>query len=171
MKKQFLISFLLLFTVALTHAQEAKHAQPDSIIKIIPLEGRHDGYLYTIGGKLYTRQEVVNQLLSYTPSATEFNAGKKDLTWAYVSFTASGLAGIGSVIAFAHDNKLNGSYSYFQGSGFNTSIGTYYPQHNKTAAYVLTGASVGLLVTAIIEAANGSKHVNNALSLYNMRFE
>jgi hypothetical protein len=178
MKKQFLISFFLLFTVELTHAQEAKHAQPDSVIKIIPLEGRHDGYLYTIGGKLYTRQEVVNRLLSYSPSATEFNAGKKDLTWCYVSFTASGLAGLGAVLAFAHDNKLNGSYSYFTGSSPNpvgpstpTGIATYYPHHDKTAAYVLTGASVGLLVTAIIEAANGSKHVNNSLSIYNMRFE
>jgi hypothetical protein len=178
MKKQLLVLFLLLFTSALSYAQEAKQAQPDSVIKIIPVEGRHDGYVYTVGGRLYTRQEVINRLLSYTPSATELNAGKKDLTWGYASFAGSGLAGIGALLAFAHDNKLNGSYSYFTGSSPNpvgqptaTGIATYYPHHDKTAAYVLTGASVVLLTTAIIEAVSGSKHVNKALSLYNMRFE
>jgi hypothetical protein len=170
MKKQSLILLALLFTSVITHAQ-VRQAQPDSVIKIIPLEGRHDGYLYTIGGKLYTRQEVIARLMSYTPSATELNIAKKELTWGYVTFAGSGLAGIGTVLAFAHDNKLNGSYSYFTGSGFNTSVATYYPNHNKTAAYVLTGVSVGLLTTAIIEVINGSKHVNNSLSIYNMRFE
>lgn len=171
MKKQSLILFILLFAATVSHAQVAKQAQPDSVIRIIPLEGRHDGYLYTIGGKLYTRQEVLSRLLSYQPSATELLIGKKALTWGYVSFAGFGLAAGGAVIAFAHDNKLNGAYPYITGSGFNSSIQTYYPHHNKTAAYVLTGVSVGLLTTAIIEAIHGSKHVNKSLSLYNMRFE
>ncbi len=171
MKKQSLILFLLLFSTVLSHAQQVKQAQPDSIIKIIPLEGRHNGYLYTIGGRLYTRQEVVARLLSYTPSAAEYHMAKSDLTWGYVSFGAFGLAMSGAVISFAHDSKLNGAYSYTIGSGFNETIGTYYPHHNKTGAYVLTGASVALLTTAIIEAVNGSKHVSKALYLYNFRFE
>jgi hypothetical protein len=171
MKKQSLILFILLFASVLCHAQETKRAQPDSIIKIIPLEGRHDGYLYTIGGKLYTRQEVVYRLLSYAPSATEFNKAKNDLTWAYVSFIGGGLSAGGAILAFAHDNKLNGSSSAITGSGTNATITTYYVHHDKTAAYVLTGASVALLTTAIIEAVNGSAHVNKALSLYNFQFE
>ena len=172
MKKQLLILFLLLFVAVVSRAQEVKQAQPDSVIKIIPLGGRHDGYLYTIGGKLYTRQEVVNRLLSYTPSATEFNAAKKDLTWGYVSFTGFGLAGLGTVIAFAHDSKLPTSTFVQEGQGYNSpTLVTTYPHTNKTGAYILTGVSVGLLTTAIIEVVNGSKHANKALYLYNFRFE
>jgi hypothetical protein len=171
MKKQSLILFVLLFSAVSSYAQEVKQAQPDSIIKIIPIEGRHDGFLYTIGGKLYTRQEVVNRLSSYQPSATELLVGKRALTWGYVSFAGFGLSAGGALLAFAHDSKLNGAYSYITGSGSNTSIQTYYPHHNKTAAYVLTGISVGLLATAIIEIVNGSKHVNKSLSLFNTRFE
>ncbi|MGN6178604.1 MAG: hypothetical protein ACTHNW_05455 [Mucilaginibacter sp.] len=171
MKKQLLTLFSLLISATFSYAQEVKHAQPDSVIKIIPLEGRHDGYLYTIGGKLYTRQEVTNKLLSYKSSATELLIGKRELTWGYVSFAGSGLAAGGALLAFAHDNKLNGSYSYITGSGANSFIQTYYPHHNKTAAYVFTGVSAALLTTGIIEIINGSKHVNKSLSLFNMRFE
>jgi len=171
MKKKSLILFILLLVAVISHAQEVKQAQSDSVIKIIPIEGRHDRCLYTIGGKLYTRQEVVDRLLSYQPSATELLMGKRELTWGYVSFAGAGLAAGGALLAFAHDNKLNGSYSYITGSGSNSSIQTYYPHHNKTAAYVLTGVSAGLLTTAIIEMVNGSKHVNKSLSLFNMRFE
>ncbi len=166
MKKQLLILFLLAFSSLAVHAQYAKTPQPDSVIKIIPIgEGKYQGYAYTIGGKLYTRQDVAIRLLSYAPSASEYNLAKSNITWGFVLFAGSGLAGIGAIAEFAHDNKLNGSTLNPDGNGF------IYQQHNKTGAYVLTGVAVGLLTTAIITLVSGSKHGKKSLGLYNQRFQ
>jgi hypothetical protein len=166
MKKQLLILFLLAFSSLAGHAQYAKTLQPDSVIKIIPIgEGRYTGYAYTIGGKLYTREDVAMRLLNYAPSASEYNLAKSNITWGFVCLTGSGLAGIGAIAEFAHDNKLNGSSINPDGNGF------IYQQHNKTGAYILTGAAVGLLTAAIITWVSGSKHGKKALWLYNQRFQ
>jgi hypothetical protein len=166
MKKQLLILFLLAFSSLAGHAQYAKTPQPDSVIKIIPIgEGKYTGYAYTIGGKLYTRQDVVLRLLNYAPSASEYNLAKNNVTWGFVLFTVGGLAGIGAIFEFAHDNKMNGATFNPDGNGF------IYQQHNKTGAYILTGAAVGLLTAGIITVVSGSKHGKKALWLYNQRFQ
>src|SRR6201996_3159298 len=109
MKKLILIASLLLCSSSLIKAQDVKKSQPDSLIKIIPFgEGRHTGYLYTIGGKLQTREDVLIRLMRYSPSAIEVSKAKTDATWAYVSYGGSGLSLIAATIEYATHNKHTG---------------------------------------------------------------
>jgi len=162
MKKPLLLLFFLSCIASFCLGQEIKKSQPDSLIKIIP-DGRH--VLFTVGGRLQSPYDIKMRLLSYTPSANEYHAAKTNLIWGFALSGGSGLASIGAVAAFAHDNKLNGVTFNSSGTGF------VYQQHNKTGAYILTGAAVGLLTAAIITFVNGSKHAKKAIWLYNLRFQ
>src|ERR1700733_600036 len=104
MKTLIILTILLVGTSSLLSAQDTvKHkAQPDSIIKVIPFDaGRNTGYLYTIGGKLQTREDVAIRLLAYTPSAMEYHAAKNNATWAYASFAGTAITGVAATIDFA----------------------------------------------------------------------
>src|SRR5580692_10543406 len=101
MKSPIVITLLLLFSALLVKAQNnpKSNPQPDSLIKVIPVgEGRHSSYLYTIGGKLQTREDVVIRLMAYAPSAEEYHAFKNNATWAYVSFGGTAITGLAAAI-------------------------------------------------------------------------
>jgi hypothetical protein len=143
-------------------------AQPDSIIKIVPLaDGRHVVSAYTIGGKLQTREDVLIRLMRYAPSATEVSKAKTDLTWSYVSYGGFGLSTIAATIIYATHNKHSG-----ESVGFVDGQPEFiYQKHSLTGAYVLTGLAVGFLTSAITNFVNGARHGNNALTLYNQQYE
>ncbi|ASU32711.1 hypothetical protein [Mucilaginibacter xinganensis] len=170
MKKLILITVLLLSASLFTRAQDTTRskAQPDSIIKVIPFgEGTHTAHLYTIGGKLQTPEDVKMRLLSYAPSAAEYNLAKSNITWGYISFTGFVASGTGAAIAFAKTSKFAGETTALV-NGQPTFI---YQHHNKTAAYILTGVATAFLTTAIIKLVHSGRHGNRALKLYNQRFE
>jgi hypothetical protein len=164
MKTKLSLLFLLAFTCSVGFSQQIRKSQPDSIIKIVPdIEGRH--FFYTVGGRLLSPEDLRMRLLSYDPSAVEYRAAKTNLIWGFTLSSASGIAGIASVAAFASDNRLNGSTLNPNGTGF------IYAQHSQTGAYILTGAAVGLLTAAIITFVKGSRHLKKSFWLYNMRFQ
>lgn len=171
MKKQLILIALLLMSASLASlAQEIKksQAQPDSIIKIIPFgEGSRQSEIYTIGGKMQTREDVTIRLLAYAPSAAEYHKAKNNITWGYISFGGFAASGIGAVIEFVHNNKRAG-----ETTGIVNGTPTFiYQHHNLTGAYILTGVATGFLVSAIVNFTKASKHSKKALKLYNMRFE
>src|ERR1700733_10942865 len=101
MKKPLIITLLLISSTLLLKAQDniKTTAQPDSIIKLIPVgEGRHSSYLYTIGGKLQTREDVAIRLMAYAPSAVEDHAALNNITWTYVSFSGFAVTGLAAAI-------------------------------------------------------------------------
>jgi hypothetical protein len=170
MKPLAFIAILSLFFSLTIHAQEnlPAHPQPDSIIKIIPFgEGRHSGFLYTIGGRLVPFEDVKLRLISYAPSADEYYRTKTNLTWGIISFSASGLSMIAAVIEFANNNKHAGETTGF----VNGQPAFIYQQHNLAGAYIFTGLATGFLTAAIITLVNAKKHGRKALRLYNKRFE
>jgi hypothetical protein len=179
MKKSLLILFMLAWGAAFSYAQAIKKAQPDSLIKIIPIElGEYDltndyndyndvGMLYTIGGKLVTKVDVVYRLLNYAPSAVEYNAYKKDIICGYVLYGSAFAAAAGSTFEFVSRSKI--------ATGTLTSINgqpafAYSPQ-NKTGAYILAGVAVATLVAGIITLTHGRRHRDKSVWLYNLRFE
>jgi hypothetical protein len=170
MKKPFIITFLLLLSSLLIKAQDNQHPQSksDSIIKIIPFgEGKHTSYLYTIGGKLQTREDVLIRLMRYQPSSVEISKAKNDATWGYVSFAGAGVSGIVATILYATHNSHVGETAGF----VNGEPGFIYQHHSLTGAYVMTGVAVGFLTSAIINLVNSGKHTNKALKLYNSQYE
>jgi hypothetical protein len=170
MKTPIIITLLLLALSSFVKAQtsQSSHAQPDSIIKLIPYgEGRQAGYLYTIGGKLQTPQDVQIKLLAYAPSAQEYHQAKNDITWSYVSSTGFLLSSIAAVFEFAHNNKMAGETTALV-NGQPTFI---YQHHSLTGAYVLTGLATAFLTSAIINFVHAAKHSDNAIKAYNHRFE
>src|ERR1700744_2939883 len=103
MKTKFLLTALLLVAALLVKGQQTvkSPAQPDSIIKLIPIQTANNTiYAYTIGGKLVTREDVAVRLKAYAPSAVFYDQFKNNQTWSYVSVGVSGVASIASVIAF-----------------------------------------------------------------------
>lgn len=170
MKKLITITILLLSASLLTKAQDSTKikAQPDSIIKIIPFgEGKYTSYLYTIGGKLQTPEDVKIRLLSYAPSAAEFSIAKNNATWGYFSLGGFGASSLAAVIVFATHNKHAGETTGM----VNGEPAFIYQHHSLTGAYILTGAATAFLTSAIINLAKAGKHSKNALRLYNQRFE
>jgi len=166
MKKLLFIVFIMASALSFVHAQEVRKSQPDSLIKPIPFGyGSHAGYLFTVGGKLQTPDEIKVRLLSYAPSAVEFSKAKKDATWGFIFTGGAGAAGIGAVIAFSHANKLNGVTFNSSGTGF------IYQDHSKTGAYVLTGAAIGFLTASITTWINGAIHAHRSISLYNQQYQ
>ncbi len=80
MKKPIIITLFLLLSTLILRAQDSipsHHAQPDSVIKIVPFDvGSHTSYLYTIGGKIQTPEHVQIRILAYAPSAYEYHQAK-----------------------------------------------------------------------------------------------
>lgn len=170
MKKPVIIAILLLLSSFLVKAQDnLKHvAQPDSIIKVIPVgDGRYDGYLYTIGGKLQTREDVTMKLLAYAPSADEYHKAKASATWAYVSAGGLMISGFAAGIEFGKNNKYAGETTGF----VNGQPQFIYQHHSLTGAYVFTGMATAFLISGIINFSNAGRHINNALKKYNLRFK
>lgn len=168
MKSFIITTFLLLASSSFIKAQDIKRAQPDSIIKVIPVgEGRHSGYLYTIDGKLQTREDVLVRLLRYAPSANEVSKSKSNLTWTYVSFGGTAVSGLIATIEYAKNNKNAGATSAI----VNGQATIIYQHHNLTSAYILTGAATGFLTSAIINMVHAGKHSNKALKLYNQQYQ
>jgi len=169
MKNSIITAILLLLSSVLVKAQDPgkTHAQPDSIIKVIPFgEGRHTGYLYTIGGQLQTREDVAFRLMAYAPSAAEYHAAIHNITWTYVSFAGSAIASAAAFIEYNQNNKLAGATTGF----VNGQPAVIYQQHSLTGAYVLTGVATACLVSAFINLARAGFHFNSALRVYNERF-
>jgi hypothetical protein len=170
MKTLIVITVSLLFTSILVKAQDTTkfRAQPDSVIKLIPFgEGRHTSFLYTIGGRLQTPDDIKIRLLSYEPSAREYSQARNNLTWGYVTGGGFAVAQLAAVVEFATHNKHAGETTGF----VNGQPEFIYQHHSLAGAYVLTGIATGLLTAAIINWAKAGKHANRALKLYNQRFE
>jgi len=170
MKKSFIMIIGILFSCLMLKAQDTirRKAQPDSLIKIIPVsEGRHDGFLYTVNGQLQSPADIKMKLLSYQPSSIEYRAAKNNFQWALISlggFTASGIV---AFIEFKNSDKYNGATTAF----VNGQPEFVYQHHDRTAAYVLTGVAVGFLVAEIVTFVKAAKHGRKAIKLYNQRFE
>jgi len=168
MKNLIFIAVLLLLSTMAAKAQDVKKAQPDSLIKIIPVgEGRYSSYLYTIGGKLQTREDVAIRLMAYAPSAVEYHAAKNNITWTYVSTGGFAIAGLAAAIEFAKNNKNAGATSGF----VNGQATIIYQHHSLTGAYVFTGIATAFLTSSIVHFTKAAFHANKAIKLYNQRFE
>jgi len=170
MKKLFILTILLTGSSFLLKAQDnLKHkAQPDSIIKIIPFgEGRQADYLYTIGGKLETREDVAIRLLAYTPSAMEYHAAKNNAAWVYVSFAGTAITGLAAGIEYGKNNKMAGETTGF----VNGQPAIIYQHHSLTGAYVLTGAATAFLASSFINLVRAGFHINRAIILYNQQYQ
>jgi hypothetical protein len=170
MKKLIMFTILLTGTSLLLKAQDnpTRKAKPDSIIKIIPFgEGRQADYLYTIGGKLGTREDVAIRLLAYTPSAMEYHAARNNVTWVYVSFAGSAITGLAAGLEYAKNNKMAGETTGF----VNGQPAFIYQHHSLTGAYVLTGAATGFLFSSFFNLFRAGFHFNKAIQLYNQQYQ
>jgi hypothetical protein len=176
MKKHFVLLLSVFFLsqliqaqdTASAHLQPSSHPQPDSVIKMIPTgEGRHIDYLYTIGGKLVSPDDVTLRLLSYQPSANEYSQAKNNLIWGWVSFGGFAASSIAATIEYAENNKHAGETTGF----VNGQPAFIYQHHSLTGAYIFTGAAVGFLTTSIITLVSARHHAKQALKVYNHRFE
>lgn len=170
MKKPVIITLLLVLSSLLTKAQDTTkfRAQPDSVIKVVPVEvGRHIAYLYSIGGKIQTPDDVKIKLLSYAPAAAEYNMAKNNLTWSYVSYGGFGVSTIVATILYATHNKHAGETTGI----VNGQASFIYQPHSLTGAYVITGVAIGFLTSAIINFVHAHRHSERAMNLYNRRFE
>jgi hypothetical protein len=170
MKKLSFLMTLFLLSSVMIYAQKdtSWHPQPDSVIRLIPYgEGRYSSYLYTIGGRLQTAEDVKARLLNYAPSADEYVQARSHLTWAYISFGAFAVSGAAATIEYANNNKHAGETTGF----VNGSPAFIYKQHSLAGFYVFTGLATGFLVSSIINMVDTRKHGRQALALYNRRFE
>jgi len=163
----FIIVLLLLSTIV-AKAQQVRKPQPDSLIKIIPFgDGRYSSYLYTIGGKLQTREDVEIKLMAYAPSAAEVRAAKNNITWIYVSSAGFAITGLAATIEYAQNNKNAGVTTGFV-NGQPTFI---YQHHNLTGAYVLTAAASAFLISSVVRFSRTIFHARRAIDVYNQQFE
>ena len=170
MKSLITVVALLLLSSALVKAQDVKKTvtQPDSLIKLIPAgEGRHSFYLYTIGGKLQTREDVIIRLMAYAPAAQEYHAARNSATWAYVSFGAAGVSALAATLEYANNNRLAGATTGFA----NGEPVIIYQHHSLTGAYVLTGLATGFLISSFINLSRAAFHGDRAIYLYNQQYE
>ena len=170
MKKPVIITLFLLVSSLFVRAQQTQqsHAQPDSIIKMVPIEiGGNTSYIYTIGGKIQTPQDVKIKLLAYAPSADEYHKAKSYAIWGYISTGGFSAASTIAIIEYAHNNKLAGATT----GNVNGQAGFIYEHHSLTSAYVFTGVATAFLTSAIINFVNVAKHGKKALKLYNQRYE
>ena len=170
MKKQLIILILVLLSSFTLKAQYSNppHAQPDSVIKIVPFgNGENTSYVYTIGGKIQTPEEVRMKLLAYAPSADEYHKAKSNSTWAIISIGGLALSTGAAVIEYATHNKNAGATA----TDVNGEAGFNYQHHSLTGAYIFTGVASAFLVSSIINYLSYKKHASKALKLYNQRFE
>jgi hypothetical protein len=167
MKKSIIITVLLLLSSSLIQAQDHR-SQPDSLIKIIPFgEGRHSSYLYTIGGKLQTREDVQIRLMRYAPSAEEYSKGRTNTTWAYISLGGTAASLAAATIEYATHNKHVGETTGI----VDGQAAFIYQHHSLAGAYIFTGLATGFLTSYIINAVEANRHANKALKLYNQQYE
>jgi len=178
MKKPVIITTLLLLSSFLLKAQAPvkSTAQPDSIIKVIPYgEGRYGGYLYTIGGKLQTPEDVKIRLLAYAPSAGEYQKARNEITWTYISMGGAAISSGISIAEYVHHARQNYNNSIpavTYVNGYPTSITPAQPHNSSlTGAYIFTGVATAFLFTTFFHMVRASRHVDKALKLYNQRFE
>jgi hypothetical protein len=160
MKTKIILAALSIFSPFLLKAQQAikSTAQPDSIIKIIPLEAVDDVvYAYTIGGKLQTREDVVIKLMAFAPSAEEYHRSKNNFTKGWISAGAFGVSSFASVIDFHNAGK--------------NTVATMGAVHNNSGAYIFTGIATAFAASAIINWVEGFKHFKKSIKVYNQRFE
>ncbi|MDR3693443.1 hypothetical protein [Mucilaginibacter sp.] len=168
MKNLTVITLLLLLSTIVVKAQKVQKAQPDSIIRVIPVgEGRYTSFLYTIGGKLQTREDVAIRLMAYAPSATEYSAAKNNITWTYISVAGAAISGLAATIEFANNNKNAGATTAI----INGQASIIYQHHSLTGAYVFTGLASAFLVSSIVHFTKAAFHANKALKVYNQQFE
>ena len=166
MKTPIVITAILLLSSLFVKAQDSKtsRAQPDSMIKVIPFgDGRHSGYLYTIGGKLQTPEDVKLKLLAYAPSAQEYHKAKTNLTWGIVSVSGFALSSLAATIEYATHNKHAGETTGL----VNGEPGFIYQHHSLTGAYIFTGMASAFLISSIVNFVQGAKHANKAVHAYN----
>ncbi|WP_183575658.1 hypothetical protein HDF18_17325 [Mucilaginibacter sp. X5P1] len=168
--KNLIITLFLLTSSLLVEAQQNQpsHAQPDSVIKLIPYgEGRQAGYLYTIGGKLQTPDDVKMKLLAYAPSADEYHKARNSATWVYISTAGFAITSTVAIFEYAHNSKTNGATTAWVNG-----VPTFeYPHHSYTSAYIFTGLATAFITSTIINLVHASKHAKKALDVYNQRFE
>ncbi|MGZ3751616.1 MAG: hypothetical protein ACXVP4_10295 [Bacteroidia bacterium] len=166
--KYIVVTSLIIFSSLLVKAQDVRKPQSDSLIKVIPVgEGRHASYLYTVGGKLQTGEDVAVRLLAYAPSAVEFKKAKNSITWTYISASGFAASSIGAVIEFKNNNKNAGATTGF----VNGSPGIIYSKHNLTGAYIFTGAATGFLFSTLFHLIKTSAHSKKAIELYNRKYQ
>jgi hypothetical protein len=166
--KNVLIIILLLSSLVVKAQDKKPQAQPDSIIKITPIEGsKHNEYGYTVGGKVQTREEVMIRLMAYAPSAVELNKAKVNHTWIYITTGGVVLSTIGAAIEFANNSKY-ATETMGIVNGVSTPV---YQKQSLTSAYVFTGIATGFLIANIINFTKVAKHNRKALKVYNQRFE
>jgi hypothetical protein len=168
MKKVTAVILLLLSSVLVKAQDKKPQAQPDSVIKFMPIEGRrHDEYVYTIGGKVQTRQDVMIRLMAYAPSAMEINKAKTNITWTYITAGGVVLSSIGAAIEFGNNNKY-ATETMGMVNGVPTPV---YQKHSLASAYVFTGLATGFLIANIINFTRATRHSRKAIKVYNQRFE
>jgi len=158
----------------LAKAQDQPHkSQPDSLIKTIPIEGRSSReagdpyYVYTIGGKLATPEDVKMRLLRYAPSAYEYHAARTNFAWAYVSLGGFALSGFAATLEYVHNNKHAGETVAI----VNGQTAFVYQHHSLAGAYIFTGIATGFLTSYIMNVVNGARHGRKAIRLYNQQYE
>jgi hypothetical protein len=155
MKRSLIILMLLLASSMLVKAQIAQHAQPDSVIKLVPvIADGHKALVYTIAGKTQTPQEVQIRLLAYAPSANEYHQAKSETTWAIVASVGFAVSSTAAIIEYVNNNKSSTT-----------------EHHSLTGAYIFTGVATAFFTTAVINLVEASHHKNKALKVYNQRYE
>jgi len=171
MKKPFIITVLLLLLTFIVKAQESlktHQAQPDSVIRLIPVDvGNHVATVYTIGGKIVTSEDVKARILAYAPSAGEYHRAKTSLTWGIVTTGGFAASMVGAVIEFATHNKHAGETTGF----VNGEPEFIYQHHSLAGAYILTGAASAFLITSIINYIHAARHAHKSLYLYNQQYQ
>jgi hypothetical protein len=168
MKKLLIVIVLSVFSSLIIKAQDTQKPQPDSLIKrALYSTGRRAGYLYTVGGKIQSQEEIKMRLLSYQPSALELRAAEKNMRWSFISLGGVAVAGTAALIEFGHNNRYIGQTTQVVDGQTQVT----YIKHNQTTAYVLTGIAGGFLVAEIATLINAGKHSKKTFKLYNQRFE
>lgn len=169
MKPLLLAGLLSLFSFLSVHAQDSttSHPQPDSVIKIIPFgQGKYTGYLYTIGGRIQSPEDVKLRLLSYAPSAAEFALAKENATWSWICLSAFAVSTLAAAVEFKNNNQYAGTSTTSANGDPIT-----YQQHDLTGGYLFLGTGIGFGTTAFITLFKAKKHQKESLRLYNRRFE
>lgn len=171
MKKPIIITLLFLLSSLILKAQDSTsshHAQPDSVIKLVPFDtGSHTSYLYTIGGKIVPPEDVKIRILAYVPSAGEYHKARTNITWGIISTAGFASATGAAVIEFFTHSKYAGATTGI----VNGQADFIYQQHSHTGAYIFTGLASAFLVSSIINYVHAVKHAHKALNLYNRQFE
>ena len=170
MSKHLIIIILLISAFVTVKAQDTvkRSARPDSVIRLAPyVTGKRSGYLYSVGGKIYSADEIRMKLLSYPPSANELNAAKSNMRLSLISACGVGVSGIAALAEYKANNKYIGQTTTIVNGQSQVS----YIKHNETAAYVLTGLAGGFLIAEITTLIKASSHHKKAFRLYNQRYE